>query len=300
MKKRIVTLISRLLIMGFVFTFTFACDDDEVEKPSVPNPSGTLADIDGNTYQYIIIGDQKWMIEDLKVTKYLNGDPINNGMTSEAEPPAWVSAQSYAANAYVLYDGKVYRCSTANTDETFTESKWTLTTKNNYWWTLQAAGAYCAYDNNSANINKYGLLYNWHVVNDARGIAPEGWRVPTAADWNALCEYLGGADVAGEKLKEWGTTHWFEPNYANNESGFSAVPSGVRFGHTAAAPNPNVQGMFMHQGSQSYYWELAQNNATNGWTRNLYYGNIRVSRISTVKTIGASIRLVSDVNPPTK
>ncbi len=301
MKKRIVSSIFPVLILGFALTLTVACEKDDKEKaPDVPSPSGTLTDIDGNTYQYIIIGTQKWMIEDLKVTKYLNGDPINNGMTSEEEPPAWVSVQTYAGNDYVLYEGDVYRCKTENADTTFTESKWDLSSKNNYWWTLQSEGAYCAYDNNSGNINKYGLLYNWHVVNDARGIAPEGWRVPTAADWDTLCVYLGGANVAGEMLKDWGTEHWLDPNYATNESGFTAMPSGVRFGHTAAAPNPTAHGKFMHEGSQCYYWEIAQNNDANGWTRNLYYGNIKVSRLSVVKTIGASIRLVSDVNPPVK
>ncbi len=247
MRKNITSLIWSLIVLGLVLTANVSCEKDEEEKaPAFPPPSGTLIDVDGNVYQFVIIGNQKWMIENLRVTKYLNGDPI---------PVAVDSAT----------------------------------------WVTQTTGAYSIYGNDPANNTKYGLLYNWHVVNDARGIAPEGWRVPTNADWNALCDELGGVNEAGEKLKEWGHKHWLSPNYANNSSGFTALPGGVRFGSAAAAPNAGSQGHYRFVGAQSYYWEQAQATAANGWIRNLYYGNIRVTRASVVKSTGASIRLVSDL-----
>ena len=43
--------------------------------------------------------------------------------------------------------------------------------------------AWCFYDNDPANGEKYGKLYNWHAVNDPRGLAPEGWHVPSDEEW---------------------------------------------------------------------------------------------------------------------
>ena len=59
--------------------------------------------------------------------------------------------------------------------------------------------AWCYYDNNPANGTKYGKLYNWHAVNDSRGLAPEGWHVPTDEEWTVLENSLG--DDIGKKMK---------------------------------------------------------------------------------------------------
>ena len=61
--------------------------------------------------------------------------------------------------------------------------------------------AWCYYDNKAANGTKYGKLYNWYAVNDERGLAPVGWHVPTDQEWTVLSTFLGGEDVAGEKIK---------------------------------------------------------------------------------------------------
>ncbi len=72
---------------------------------------------------------------------------------------------------------------------------------------------------------KYGHCYNWHAVNDPRGLAPEGWRIPTATDWDALATTQGGADVAGVALKS--GTGWYANANGTNSSGFNALPSGA-------------------------------------------------------------------------
>jgi uncharacterized protein (TIGR02145 family) len=73
---------------------------------------------------------------------------------------------------------------------------------------------------------KYGRIYNYYALT---GIAPEGWHVPTATEWNTLATELGGASVAGGKLKEAGTENWNSPNTgATNESGFTALGAGAR------------------------------------------------------------------------
>ncbi len=65
----------------------------------------------------------------------------------------------------------------------------------------QAAGrnqqaAWCYYKNSSEYGTKYGKLYNWHAVNDARGLAPTGYHIPTNEEWTVLSTFLGD-DVAG-------------------------------------------------------------------------------------------------------
>ncbi len=87
------------------------------------------------------------------------------------------------------------------------------------------------YDNNPANSETYGRLYNWYTVDDDKGVCPEGWHVPDDAEYTVLTDYLGGESVAGGKMKETGTEHWNSPNTgATNESGFTGLPRGVFFG----------------------------------------------------------------------
>lgn len=73
-------------------------------------------------------------------------------------------------------------------------------------------------------------------------MAPEGYHVPSLAEWQDLIICLGGSDagggiwpVAGAKMKTTGTIQdndglWNSPNVATNESGFSVVPAGCRTG----------------------------------------------------------------------
>ena len=61
--------------------------------------------------------------------------------------------------------------------------------------------AWCYYDNDSETRNAFGKLYNWHAVNDQRGLAPTGWRIPNQQDWDTLIELCGGREKAGGNLK---------------------------------------------------------------------------------------------------
>ena len=70
----------------------------------------------------------------------------------------------------------------------------------------------------------YGLLYDWNTAHTA---CPEGWHLPDIEEWHILCDYLGGADVAGGKLRQAGTEYWGSSSVGvTNESGFSALPGG--------------------------------------------------------------------------
>jgi len=152
-------------------------------------------------------------------------------------------------------------------------------------WAGLSTGAHCEYDNNPANVEIYGRLYNWHSVDDSRNIAPEGWHVPTYADWQTLVDYLGGSSVAGGKLKETGTTYWASPNTgATNESGFSALPGGVRLNN----------GYYEYLSIYAYFWSATAYSSDHGWSEGLGNAYSGVYCTYNGKQSGLSIRCVKD------
>src|SRR5215831_16247905 len=64
-------------------------------------------------------------------------------------------------------------------------------------WAALTTGAWCWFNNDSANGVIYGKLYNWYAVNDPRGLAPAGWHMPSDSEWTKLQTFLGGDSVAG-------------------------------------------------------------------------------------------------------
>jgi uncharacterized protein (TIGR02145 family) len=86
--------------------------------------------------------------------------------------------------------------------------------------------AWCYYNFNPMNGDKYGKLYNWYAINDTRGLAPEGWHIPSASEWEELIIELGGADKAGKKIMS--PQDSVGISNVTNLSGFSAHPGGYR------------------------------------------------------------------------
>ena len=116
-------------------------------------------------------------------------------------------------------------------------------------WEGLSSGAYCDYDNDTANGATYGRLYNGYAIDDERNIAPEGWHVATGDDVWALLIYVAPISPnggSGGKLKEAGFTHWVEPNAgATNSCAFTALPGGFR-----RVDPPQ----FMYLGEQGRWW----------------------------------------------
>jgi len=85
---------------------------------------------------------------------------------------------------------------------------------NTAWSELEADDkAYCWYDNSSSNEDVYGTLYTWAAATNGgsgniQGICPDGWHLPSEAEWNELVSHLGGSGEAGYYLKEEGNDHW--------------------------------------------------------------------------------------------
>jgi uncharacterized protein (TIGR02145 family) len=147
--------------------------------------------------------------------------------------------------------------------------------------------AWCYYDNDAENGKIYGKLYNWYAVNDARGLAPYGWHIPTDEEWTTLTNYLGGE--AGGKMKATGTAYWNSPNTdANNDSGFSALPGGFR----------NSDGSFDIIRDHAFIWSATETGNPTAWYRLLCAFDGNVYRSYGIgyndKSVGASVRCLRD------
>lgn len=149
-------------------------------------------------------------------------------------------------------------------------------------WAALKTGAWCYHSNNKANGVIYGKLYNWYAVNDPRGLAPEGWHIPSNAEWTILSTFLGGASVAGGKMKSTGTSRWDSPNFgATNESGFAGLPGNTRY---------NNIGIFGDLGSFGFWWS-----AEEGWYNVLESRNEQLrTAFADNKESGYSVRCLKD------
>jgi len=150
-------------------------------------------------------------------------------------------------------------------------------------WSLLSSGAWCNYDNISDYDAIYGKLYNWYAAANPN-ICPQGWHMPTDAEWTVLTTYLGGDWVAGGKMKA--TTLWNVPNTgATNESGFSGLPGGNR--------NPN-NGYFYLLGNYGNWWSASESGAERAWGRALANDYADVGRNANYKRNGFCLRCVRD------
>jgi uncharacterized protein (TIGR02145 family) len=149
-------------------------------------------------------------------------------------------------------------------------------------WQTLTTGAWCYYQNDTANGPEYGKLYNWYAVNDPRGLAPAGYHIPSDSEWTTLTNYLGGIPVAGGALKESGTTHWNSPNIgATNSSNFTALPGGRR-----------ENGSFDTIGNYGFWWSSTDAGGITAYEFNLYYYLGSTNRNNFDKHNGFSVRCV--------
>jgi uncharacterized protein (TIGR02145 family) len=171
-------------------------------------------------------------------------------------------------------------------------------------WANLTTGAYCYYNNDTSNGNTYGLLYNWYAVNDSRGLAPVGWSIPTRDDIIWLVnnfENSGGIDLgSGGSLKEVGFSHWDSPNSgATNESGFTALPGGIRMIETFNFGVRQTENKFTDLNRFGYWWtstdrNLSINGKPTAYQYSLSYSSkfLSDSNSTNWKAAGLSVRLI--------
>ena len=215
--------------------------------------SDAISDIDGNWYNIKTIGSQVWMTENLKTTTLNDGAEIIN----ETNPEAWAS----------------------HTDP-----------------------AYCWYDNSeTAYKSNYGALYNWYTVASGK-LCPAGWHVPSDSEWKTLEIHLGmtqaeadgingrGSHNESGKLREIGTVNWIPTNEgATNESGFNALPGGLRIYRILASNSE-----FIEMGGNAHFWTSTEHADITGWARTLVKSDPLIYRSYDFKYWGYSVRCLRD------
>ena len=192
-----------------------------------------------NVYKSVKIGEQEWMVKNLNVEHFRNGDIIPEAKTNEEWREAGENKQP----------------------------------------------AWCYYDNNSSNGEKYGKLYNFYAVIDSRSLAPKGWHVPTDAEWTVLTDYLTANEhngTEGTALKA--TSGWIDSGNGTDNYGFLGLPSGGRYG----------SGSFSTIGFFGGWWSSSQFDTNGAWSRYLSYRADGFYRGGANKNYGFSVRCLRD------
>jgi uncharacterized protein (TIGR02145 family) len=172
-------------------------------------------------------------------------------------------------------------------------------------WRKTKQGAYCNYDNDESNVETYGRLYNWFSVDDRRGLAPDGWHVPTENEIKHLEMYLGVSESEVNDYEFRGTNEgsklagkanlWNDGDLQNNAefgtSGFNLHPGGCR----------DEDDNYRDMGFNGYFWsstefinrgEVFYNIA---FYRTLYYKFSGIGQsIDFSEKLGSSVRCVKD------
>ncbi|MFO7670823.1 MAG: FISUMP domain-containing protein [Bacteroidales bacterium] len=219
-----------------------------------------VTDYDGNIYQTILIGEQTWMKENLKVKHFSDGTPI-----PLVENTSMWDALIYSDKAYCWNDNN------ASTGDTYGAL---------YTW--------------AAALN--GAIGNDINPSTVQGVCPTGWHLPSDSEWKQMEMQLGMTQIEadntgwrgsseGGKLKEVGITHWNNPNSgADNTSGFTALPGGNRYDY----------GTFFNVGSSAFFWTITDKNLSEAKARSLSYNIGKIYRSDYNKTNGFSVRCVKD------
>lgn len=127
------------------------------------------------------------------------------------------------------------------------------------------------------NYYVYGVLYNWEA---ARLACPDGWHLPSDADWSKLIDDLGDPNTASNKLKRAGSWYTYTSS-TTNESGFSARPGGGR----------GTDGLFTGINYIGYWWSATEGSTESAWYRSM---STSIYRIDGPKELGLSVRCLKN------
>ena len=177
-------------------------------------PFDSLCTVSANTTSYsdVTVGANAHCLYKIKAKNDNGSSAFSNYDSAWAitaiQPINYNSSATYSTFTDTR-DGKIYKTIQIGTQIWFAQNLDYATNNSSYY---NGVGAYGPF---------YGRLY---IHDDALLACPQGWHIPSQAEWMVLINYLGGDNVAGRALKESGTSHWKSPNDANNNSGFTALP----------------------------------------------------------------------------
>ena len=250
-------------------------DDGSCATLSGPFICGNTWSYDAHSYSTVQIGEQCWFSENLRTTTYADGTPIPAGLSNTE----W-STTTDGAMAVYGQDGSPCSDYEGSCDD-------------------------------AISLERYGRLYNWYAVDDARGLCPTGWSVPSDDDWKALEISIGMSpadadDTAtildgpalqrgtneGFKLKtdgQYPTVGFTLSNGWSNgsdEFGFAAMPGG----RTENLTFENT-GEFVSAGSYAGFWTSTASGEA-AWRRELYSGFSTIFRRDDIhlEQTGMSVR----------
>jgi uncharacterized protein (TIGR02145 family) len=219
--------------------------------------AGTVADIDGNVYNTVTIGTQLWMVENLKSTKYNNGesigttDPTNLDISGETDPKYQWAYSGNEANAAIY--GRLYTWFTVTDSRGVCPDGWHVPT-HNQWTTME--------DYLIANGYNYDGTTTGNKIAKALGSATL-WQASGAAG------AIGNTDYP-EKI---------------NVTGFTSLPTGYR--------HPNLS-VWYYLGEFGHLWSVDQYDEESGWflsTCNAYNYTLQGGGL---KKAGMAVRCLKD------
>ena len=209
---------------------------------------GDPLEYQGYDYETVQIGEQCWFAENLRSESYQSGDLIPANFSDSD----WWNTSS---GAVAVYGEGNAGCNNYSPNGDACDEAWSL--------------------------SEYGRLYNWYAVDDARGLCPSGWHVPSDGEWTVLTDHLGGASVAGGQMKS--SYGWYNGGNGSNSSGFSGLPGGLR----------DYFGGFYNAGQLGFWWSSSPNGQT-AWNRILYYEHGIVDLYDDFMRFGFSVRCIKD------
>ena len=169
------------------------------------------------------------------------------------------------------------------------------------------------YDDDPANCNSFGRLYSWAAAMDSagifstngvacglgrncspiypvRGVCPEGWHLPTKAEFDTLLASRYDIQLVLKSTSGW--------NSVNNKSGngtdaysFSAYPAGYR---DLAIYNNTRYNDYYQVGNYAYFWSSTEENEEKTYHMSLNVVNVKSNQVSDYKVKGFSVRCIKD------